>query len=431
MFGDVADDKNEGSLMSARTTGEHHPGVEHRVPMEGRRARGNPNRRVLQVLAVAFALMVGGMTAGAASPAVASTGPAPTVLAAATCTAGQIPAAVPTQSSGRAAVRTTIGVAKTMGVPVKGQIIAVMVMYQESSIRNLANDGTSVQSTYWSSPGKAYWMAVTKLSLTLPHDPFGYYDGAHDTDSIGLYQQRPSSGWGNYGVSTGLTDPAAVVKRLLDPRWEAMAFFGGPRSPVPARGLLDVANWQTMSLTGAANAVQGSNYPDAYAKWEAPATKYVKDNQDAPAISLPWSAAGPSSTACTTPLVISLRARVNNRFVSADRAGAAALIANRTVVGTWEKFDLVSLGYTTVALRARVNNRYVTATNAGAAPLIANSGVVGDWTRFTLISNTDGSISLRAQINYDVVCAERAGTKPLIANRTAIGPWEKFDLVNG
>ena len=43
-------------------------------------------------------------------------------------------------------MRTTIGVAKTMGVPVKGQIIAVMVMFQESSLRNLANDGTSTQT---------------------------------------------------------------------------------------------------------------------------------------------------------------------------------------------------------------------------------------------------------------------------------------------
>ncbi len=388
-----------------------------------------PRTRGLGLLALVLALLAG-MTLGLAGQASATAMP---VRAAAAAAAGctPIPAGVPTKSSGRAAVRTMIGIAKTMGVPRKGQIIAVMVMYQESSIRNLANDGTSLQSTYWSSPGKAYWMAVTKQSLYLPHDLFGYSDGAHDTDSIGLYQQRPSSGWGNYGVSTGITDPAAAVKRLLDPRWEAMAFFGGPRSASPNRGLLDIYNWQNMALTSAANAVQGSNYPSAYAKWEGPATTYVDANQDAPAISLPWAAAGPSINACTSPLVVSLRARANNRFVAAESAGAAPLIANRTAIGKWEQFDLISQGYTTVVLRSHANNRYVTAPNSGTSPLIASSSLVGGLQLFTLVSNTDGTISLRAQVNYRLVSADAAGTKPLIANRTVIGAWEQFALVVG
>ncbi|MET0866370.1 MAG: hypothetical protein ABWZ98_18705, partial [Nakamurella sp.] len=171
------------------------------------------------------------------------------VGAAANCNPGQSGAAVATASSGRSAVRTTIGVAKAMGVPTRGQIVAVMVMFQESSIRNLANDGSSVQNASWSSPGRAYWLNVTRLSLKYPHDRFGSQDGAHDTDSIGLYQQRPSAGWGNYGNSTGTTDPEGVVQRLLDPRWEAMAFFGGGSSAAPTSGLLDIPGWQDMPLT--------------------------------------------------------------------------------------------------------------------------------------------------------------------------------------
>jgi len=190
------------------------------------------------------------------------------------------------------AVRTTIGVAKTMGVSTKGQIIAVMVMYQESSIRNLANDGSSVQASSWPSPGRAYWMNVTKLSLKYPHDKFGLADGAHDTDSIGLYQQRPAWGWGNYGNSTGITDPEGAVQRLLDPRWEAMAFFGGTRSAAPTSGLLDVNGWENMAPTDAAEAVQGSTQGDLYAKWEIPATTYVRNYGDAPAIALPWYPGG-------------------------------------------------------------------------------------------------------------------------------------------
>jgi hypothetical protein len=200
------------------------------------------------------------------------------------------------------AVRTTIGVAKSMGISVQGQVVAVMVMFQESSIRNLANDGTSTQNASWPTPpGRDYWMNVTRLSLKYPHDKFGSRDGAHDTDSIGLYQQRPAYGWGNYGSSTGTTDPEGVVQRLLDPRWEAMAFFGGQQSAAPTSGLLDVRGWEGMAPTYAANAVQGSNYPEYYAQWEKPATDYVNGNQDAPAISLPWyPGGGGGALACTS-----------------------------------------------------------------------------------------------------------------------------------
>ena len=188
-----------------------------------------------------------------------------------------------------------------MGVSTKGQIIAVMVMYQESSIRNLANDGSSVQASSWPSPGRPYWMNVTKLSLKYPHDRFGLADGAHDTDSIGLYQQRPAWGWGNYGSSTGTTDPEGAVQRLLDPRWEAMAFFGGSDSAAPTSGLLDVTGWESMAPTDAAEAVQGSTQGDLYAKWETPATNFVNNNQDAPPIGLPWfPGGGGGALACTS-----------------------------------------------------------------------------------------------------------------------------------
>jgi len=42
-----------------------------------------------------------------------------------------------------------------------------------------------------------------------------------------------------------------------------------------------------------------------------------------------------------TPSVVALRSRANNRYVVAENGGAAALIANRTAIGPWEKFDLV------------------------------------------------------------------------------------------
>ena len=40
---------------------------------------------------------------------------------------------------------------------------------------------------------------------------------------------------------------------------------------------------------------------------------------------------------------VSLQATVNNRYVAAENAGAAPLIANRDAIGPWEQFDLITL----------------------------------------------------------------------------------------
>jgi hypothetical protein len=70
----------------------------------------------------------------------------------------------------------------------------------------------------------------------------------------------------------------------------------------------------------------------------------------------------------------------------------------------------------------------VTAESAGAKPLIANRSAIGAWEKFRLITNTDGTVSLQSNANGRYVTAENAGAQPLIANRTAIGAWEKFTL---
>lgn len=80
-----------------------------------------------------------------------------------------------------------------------------------------------------------------------------------DRDSVGLFQQRPSTGWG-------------TVEDLTNPEHATRLFFGGPTGPNDGtRGLLDIAGWESMSLTEAAQAVQISAYPDYYAKWETAA----------------------------------------------------------------------------------------------------------------------------------------------------------------
>jgi hypothetical protein len=81
-----------------------------------------------------------------------------------------------------------------------------------------------------------------------------------DRDSLGLFQQRPSAGWGT---------PA----QLTTTTYASKLFFGGPSNPNRGitNGLLDIPGWQSMTVTQAAQAVQKSAYPDAYAKWEASA----------------------------------------------------------------------------------------------------------------------------------------------------------------
>ena len=85
-----------------------------------------------------------------------------------------------------------------------------------------------------------------------------------DRDSVGLYQQRPSSGWG-------------TVDQIMDPAYATRLFFGGPSNPNAGktRGLLDISGWESMTLTVAAQRVQISAYPDAYAKWEPSAWAWL------------------------------------------------------------------------------------------------------------------------------------------------------------
>jgi hypothetical protein len=130
-----------------------------------------------------------------------------------------------------------------------------------------------------------------------------------------------------------------------------------------------------------------------------------------------------------TTAVISLRARANNLYVTAENAGSAPLIARAAAVGGWEQFDQIDAGNGNIALRARINALLVTAENAGASPLIANRTAVGPWETFKLVHNANGTVSLLALVNNLYVCADNSGSSALIANRTAIGTWEQFDLI--
>jgi hypothetical protein len=106
--------------------------------------------------------------------------------------------------------RTIAEVAAVEGMPNHAVTIALATALQESKLRNISHG---------------------------------------DRDSVGLFQQRPSQGWG-------------TAEQLTTPRYAAAAFY---------RALVEVEGWETMSVTDAAQAVQVSAAPHAYAQWEAEA----------------------------------------------------------------------------------------------------------------------------------------------------------------
>ncbi len=83
-----------------------------------------------------------------------------------------------------------------------------------------------------------------------------------DRDSLGLFQQRVSQGW----------CPGSVA--CVDPATSTQGFLGVSAS-TGNRGLFDVSGWESMSKTLAADAVQRSCCPNAYAQWESMATTLV------------------------------------------------------------------------------------------------------------------------------------------------------------
>jgi hypothetical protein len=102
---------------------------------------------------------------------------------------------------------TIAGVGIRLGMPDHAVSVALATAMQESRLRNLPNG---------------------------------------DRDSAGLFQQRPSQGWGTHA-------------QVVDPVHAATAFYERLRTE---------PNWRQLSVTEAAQLVQHSATPDAYAQWE-------------------------------------------------------------------------------------------------------------------------------------------------------------------
>lgn len=162
-----------------------------------------------------------------AIPGVASSTPA---VATAPVTPATLPAPAPALSATldaeqEANAKIIIAVGRQAGVPDRGIAIALATAMVESWMLNLS----------WG-----------------------------DRDSLGLFQQRPSSGW---GTEAQITDPVRSTQ----------VFYGGQGDPNGrnTRGLLDISGWQNMGFSEAAQAVQISAFPDRYGQWETAAYQWL------------------------------------------------------------------------------------------------------------------------------------------------------------
>ena len=90
-------------------------------------------------------------------------------------------------------------------------------------------------------------IATSMQESSLLNKPYG------TSDSLGLFQQRPSQGWG-------------TPTQIMDPAYAATKFY---------EALISVPGWQSLPLRVAAQDVQGSGHPGAYAKWQSLADALV------------------------------------------------------------------------------------------------------------------------------------------------------------
>jgi hypothetical protein len=122
-----------------------------------------------------------------------------------------------------------VGVSQDMKLPERAALVAMVTALQESHLRNLAN-------------------STVPASLKLKHEGV-----ERNFDSVGIFQQRPSQGWG-------------TVAELMDPETSARRFY---------ERLVRVPNWDKMSVGAAAQAVQRSAFPNAYDKQQPKAQQIV------------------------------------------------------------------------------------------------------------------------------------------------------------
>jgi hypothetical protein len=182
---------------------------------------------------------------------------------------------------------TIAAVAKRIGLPDHAVTVALAAALQESKLHNLAHG---------------------------------------DRDSLGLFQQRPSQGWG-------------TASQVQDPVYAATAFF---------THLATVDGWESLPVTTAAQRVQRSSAPDAYAGWEPEANAVARATTgEAPA-----AFTCHSSTPDRSDVDPALRATVSAELGPVDFARSVPALRGWTVA-TWLVAHARRFGITAVTFAGR------------------------------------------------------------------------------
>jgi len=215
-------------------------------------ARCGLNRGV-SVFFLGTALALGGVAAAGAASA-APSGPAASVTAAA---ARHVASALPVNpwravmdaAAGRRSGASLVPSQRLLPASVSGLQVTMLMTPDR-----LANATTIVRQALDKHMGlrsAVIAVATAMQESTLQNLQYGTYD------SLGLFQQRPSAGWGT---------PAQVT----DPVYASDAFLNALRQYQASN-----PGWATQPLWQAAQGVQNSGFPYAYAKWEVQAAQVV------------------------------------------------------------------------------------------------------------------------------------------------------------
>lgn len=156
----------------------------------------------------------------------------------------------------RGHARTIVAVGEQMGLSENGIVVALSTALQESGLRMLANDGTD--------PRLGPDQQDVSRSLQYPHDGVG-----SDHGSVNFMQQQ-YPWWG-------------TLDELMNPQIAAIKFY---------EALKKVPSWESLPITVAAQRVQQSQFPSAYADDEIMARQLYAENRGASADAPPLPGGG-------------------------------------------------------------------------------------------------------------------------------------------
>lgn len=255
---------------------------------------------------------------------------------------------------------TIIGVGRSMGASDRDLIIALMTAMQESMLRNI---------------------------------------GHGDRDSVGLFQQRTSQGWGS-------------IEQIMDPKYSSKKFF---------EALLKIKGRGDMGLAQAAQAVQRSAFPEAYAKWEDEARAIM-------AATMSGAGSGLNAGQYSGGGIF----RLGGGTVTGDIKGLNIEFLNRLArwaASVGQPYNVGS-GYRSMEEQARLYNAYMAGV-PGQAPAAPpgrsnhNYGLASDGPHWG--GKNPGAFGLRYPMSYEPWHVEPVGAREMRIPQLRVGGTVNYD----